>query len=1022
LVGSYDTLRRAARFGHFELDLRSAELRQRDGAPVRLSEQPFRILLALIERPNDVVLREELRRALWPNNTVVEFEHSINAAVNRLRQVLGDSADRPRFIETLTRRGYRWMQPVVWIDRPALSDSSEAPTSAVPVSPIGRRISHYRLLEVLGGGGMGIVYKAEDLQLGRSVALKFLGEEFSGDRLAIGRLQREARTLSALDHPNICTIFEVGEHEDKPFLAMQLLHGQTLRQRIESAAGRPAFAFDEMLEIAIGILSGLEAAHEKGIIHRDVKPANIFLTARGEVKLLDFGLAKALADAEPGPERSADSRLANDARSMDLTLTGATMGTASYMAPEQVRGEHVDARCDLFTFGVVLYEMATGHQPFSGQTIDAINEAILKLTPPAPGTLNEALPPQFDAVIERALRKERAHRFQSAKELIAQLEALRPAAAEPATSIAREPAGTPRGKRLIIAAAAGVGALLATAALVRAWSPRYAATQVERPQIERITDSGRVENVAISPDGLHLTYSQREADGVGLWLRRLADGRETLLVAPAESAGYRGLTFTPAGDAIYFVRRDASDASLRYLYAVPSQGGPLRQLVKDIDSPVGFSPDGRQFVYTRGVPAMNGTEVRIADADGGANRVLAAIPDTFADYQPGPTWSPDGRTITAPVMHFRVQPRYELLKVDATTGAVAGLIPSANPIGRALWLPGGEAMVLVLEDRENRGQPWLISYPRIESHRLSADLADYDLRADLTADGRTLVAITVESNANVWAVSPEQGSSRQLTDLSLPLRDVIDGPDGAVLVQSAGHVWRFSGDGLQRGAFTRLDDAETIARCGPFVVINSVRNDGTEFRRFDADGANPVSLAAGDLYLPVCPSDGRYVYYVEFTPEKRVWRVSVDGGKPESLVPVLGDSIAGRISISADGTTFGYAYSEFEPTPRTRFALFAAEGGSPLRVIDLPGGAAHGAAGSPLLAPDARSVNYLVTDHGVSNIWEQPLNGGGRRQLTRFTSGRIFDFNWTRDGKTLLLTRGEVSSDAVLMSGLRPTS
>ncbi|MDE2235815.1 MAG: protein kinase, partial [Gammaproteobacteria bacterium] len=286
------TSRRSVRFGDFELDLRSAELRKGNGAAVRLAEQPFHILLTLLEHPHEVVLREELRNKLWPNNTIVEFEHSINASVNRLRRLLNDSADQPHFIETLARRGYRWMLPVEWLEQPAATSDTVPPVA----SPIGRKVSHYRLLEVLGGGGMGVVYKAEDLKLGRHVALKFLGEEFSGDHRAIGRFEREARTLSALDHPNICTIFEVAEHEGHPFLVMQLLQGQTLRQRIESLTH--AMTLTELLDIAGGILAGLDAAHEKGIIHRDIKPANIFLTARGEVKLLDFGLAKLVADAE----------------------------------------------------------------------------------------------------------------------------------------------------------------------------------------------------------------------------------------------------------------------------------------------------------------------------------------------------------------------------------------------------------------------------------------------------------------------------------------------------------------------------------------------------------------------------------------------------------------------------------------------------------------------------------------------------------------------------------------------------
>src|SRR5271165_1575711 len=260
-------------FGPFELDVEAAEVRA-DGRSLRLSEQQFQILHMLLLAQGGMVSRDEIRKHLWPNETVVEFDRSINAAVMKLRIALGDTGDKPRFIETLVRRGYRLIVPVDWKEE----SLPEIPTrEAGQSSLVGRKVSHYRVLGILGGGGMGLVYKGEDLKLDRPVALKFLPEEMAADPLVLKRFEREARTASSLNHPNICTIYEVEEHDGQQFIVMELLEGETLRDRL--AAAEAALPLAELLDIGIQVSDGLQAAHQKGIIHRDIKPANIFLTA-----------------------------------------------------------------------------------------------------------------------------------------------------------------------------------------------------------------------------------------------------------------------------------------------------------------------------------------------------------------------------------------------------------------------------------------------------------------------------------------------------------------------------------------------------------------------------------------------------------------------------------------------------------------------------------------------------------------------------------------------------------------------
>jgi eukaryotic-like serine/threonine-protein kinase len=604
-------------FGPFDLNLSTADLR-RNGRKIRLPEQQFQILEMLLRGQGGLVSREDIRKRLWPNDTVVEFDRSINAAIKKLRAALEDSADVPRFIETVARRGYRI---IVEVRFPEIASPPETGRSAQTGPLVGQRVSHYRVLTLLGGGGMGLVYKAEDLKLDRLVALKFLPEEMASDSRAIQRFQREARAASALNHPNICTIYGVEEHGTQPFIAMEFLDGESLRELIARSVvpdgiGSPRLSLDRILEIAIQIAKGLKAAHEKAIIHRDIKPANVFVTTRGQVKILDFGLAKV---AEAVSENASGYGLeVNDAEAAGgprpevpfdhlLTRTGITMGTAAYMSPEQVRGERLDARTDLFSFGLILSEMATGKRAFDGETTAIVHEAILHRTVPPVREVNPGLPVKLEEIIVKALEKDRESRYQTAGEMLAALKTVPATSSEVAVGLSpvpSEPSSSDRGSSshlaLRVRTFIGVGLLLILAATSLLWwkysRPLPRADMTER-QLTTSSSDNPIIGAAISGDGKYLAYS----DNFGVHLRSLESGEIRDIPNPAQFGGahvFWNIHWFPDSTRFLAVSHRFNLLGPATTWEASVMGGALHKVRDDLQG-WSVSPDGSLVAATK---------------------------------------------------------------------------------------------------------------------------------------------------------------------------------------------------------------------------------------------------------------------------------------------------------------------------------------------------------------------------------------------------------------------------------------
>jgi serine/threonine protein kinase len=907
----------------------------------------------------------------------------------------------------------------------------------------GQVIAHYKIVRKVGGGGMGVVYEAEDSKLGRRVALKFLHIESDKDAASLERFLREARAASALNHPGICTVHAIEEQDGRTFISMELLEGQSLDKVLASAP----LPIPRILEIGTQLADALDAAHKKGIVHRDIKPANIFVTERGAVKILDFGLAKLLQ----GTDENIGGDTIGDTAHL-LTSPGTAVGTIAYMSPEQARGEELDARSDLFSLGAVLYQMITGMHPFPGSTSAVIFDNILHSAPVAPVSLNPTVPLELERILNKLLEKDRDLRYQVAAELRGDLKRLQRemdsgrTAAASGTSSARTAAANfpaseattsvraapePKSSGSVIVEAAkknkfGAGLTAALAILVVAAAAfgvysfllRNRHLPFEHFTIENLTNNGHVSRAALSPDGKYLLHVRDENGLQSLWLRHIPSMSNTQ-VAPPAATQYAGIAFSPDGSYIYCVRRDEAEHTLASLYRAPVLGGTPQLLIKDVDSPVTFSPDGQRLAYLREHHDTPFFDLFIAHSDGTPDHTLFSnTPLASNSYEPA--WSPDGKTIVIPVSQPTPETISGLEEVDVATGKRHTAVLSAERLYfGGVWLPDGSGLVMttVSQMTSLHGQLTLVSYPGGEFRQLTTDTNDY-FHPSVSGDGRSIVVSQVHGDMQIEVAPASSPDAVQPVPLASH-RDVWRwdwAADGRLLIPQTPDIRLVNptgGETVLLSDAQHISDQVTTCAGGKYYVFRSAGRSGKasmNLWRMDTDGTNIKQLTFGpNESEPECAREGPWVFYVDRGDNKAIKRVSIEGGQPETLIT---DASWGW-SVSPDGKRIvGTDVRELDH--RLILTVYSTEDKkTSYHELDQR-------ASPPLaFAPDPKAVVYVVREKGVDNLWEQPLDSSAPRQLTHFTSERIERFRFSPDGIKLAIERGHVESDAIL---LRDTS
>ena len=927
---------------------------------------------------------------------------------------------------------------------PALSKAMVVLSHHEDNSVIGKIFGSYRTLSKLGAGGMGEVFLAEDTKLGRKVALKLLPTRYASDLEFVRRFQQEARSASSLNHPNIITIHEIGEAQGRYFIATEYIAGETLRQRLK----RSSLNATEIVNIATQIANALDTAHAAGIIHRDIKPENIMIRTDGLVKIVDFGLAR--------------QQSAHRNRIVDST-PGLILGTLGYMSPEQVRGLPADERSDIWSFGVVLYEMITCERLFQADTDADLLSSIINDHPVKIPSDSEIGVIGLQRVLENTIRKKAESRYSSTKSLMEDLGKI----FIPKTAVLSHSRSTPftgelaqtRGltsdtfvtsavrrlktfaslvgsaprklrtaQRLIVLTLA-VMFVVAAGFTFRIYTRAKPPTLPRQVKVTAVT-SGGTWSPGVSPDGKFIAYTASDANmHESIWIKETATGRSTVLV-PYDGARYGTYVFSRDGNYLYYGRTEPHNDSQYFfndIYRIAMTGGIPYKVVSHV-SGFNISPDNKHLVLIRADPLAQEHKLSIIKEDGTGERLVSSQKWPRMSWLP--SWSPDGRWVTYCARNYGPDAFYNTVMVVPVEGGRELPVSSSKwmDVGTATWLP--DSTGLLLTGREGPGdhfQIYRVSYPSGEVSRLTNDLNSYSALT-FTKDGKTLIAEVQDVTADIWVVNHDNETNPQ--QVTYGGKDGVGGtawtPDGRLVFATISRdtfnatpatgdraIWIMDADGQNRRQLTFDDGISSdpaVTADGRYIVFSAYRNGAWGIWRMNVDGSEPKQLTSGGTMTnPAASPDGQWVFFKRLGPTSQptICRVSINGGD----VLQISDKNAFAPSVSPDGKFVAFFSSE---ETGNVVQVVPSTGGEPIKTLSVsPDNEYLLFANIARWSRDGRLLTYTDAKRHVSNIYGIPVYGGPVTQLTHFDSDIIFNFAWSSDGSKLAVARGRFTRQVV---------